>query len=99
MPAATRVLRGEEWPVRRIFFEMLALLMLTFLAEIEARHWAVVAHHPCPDERLLAAVRAMSLFARQVAVGFADGEHRCDGDVRQTVIFDHLPHQPFTRFA
>ena len=72
MPAATRALCGKERQVwRRIFFEMLALLMLTFLAEIEARYRTVIAHHPRPDERLFAAVRAMGLLAGEIAMGFA----------------------------
>ena len=87
MPTATRILRGEERQVRRrIFFEMLTLFMLTFLTEIEARHGAVVTHHPRPDERLLAAVRAMGLFTREIPVRFTHREHRGDGDVGQAVI-------------
>ena len=69
--------------------------MLTFLAEIEAGHWPVVAHYSRPNQSFVAAFWAMWLLAGQISVIQANRKCWRDRDVRQAVILDHLAHQAF----
>ena len=71
--------------------------ILFLLARVIILNGSQVSNHSRPDFRFLSAGWAVKMLASDIAVLLADGERRCNGDIRHLILGKHALDERFCR--